>query len=304
MTSEASTHSLPVSSVLNSFILALAALNFAPGHLGAQTITFETLPDGSPLAGGTVISNQFAATPYGVSFRFEDGSYPVIRRVGGNINGKPTAFKGYPNDTGYNTPAPGQNVGTNFISDDAQVDAPPAPFVITYTTPVASASGFILDVDHSEAWDVYARNSQTQVVASVHLEHDTPGTGDGVATPFSFNRPTADIKSIRIVFTGNTNEQPNVGLAFDSFSPASPLVTPTPARLELRLQSTNVSMVLSGTPQAVYAIESLGRLDRTSTNWQPVTSVVLPFSSFALTNLDVLTTTQRLYRAVGLIYND
>jgi hypothetical protein len=273
---------------------------FGLSDLRAQTITFETLPDGTPLSGGTAISNQFAVSPYGVSFRFEDGSYPVIRRVGGNINGKPTAFKGWPNDTGYNTPAPGQNVGTNFISDDAQVDAPPAPFVITYSVPVSSASAFILDVDHFEAWDIYARDSQTQMVASVHLEHDTPGTGDGVATPFSFNRPTADIKSIRIVFTGNTNEQPKVGLAFDSFSPASALVTPAPAMLSLAVQATNVSMVITGTPQAVYAIEAIGNPSATNTNWLPITSVVLPVSPFTLTNFETLTATQRFYRAVGL----
>jgi hypothetical protein len=277
-------------------ILTLPVLALVSGDLPAQTITFETLPDGSPLSGGTIISNQFAVAPYGVSFQFEDGSYPVIRRVGGNINGKATAFKGYPNDTGYNTPAPGQNVGTNFLSDDAKVDAPPAPFVISYTAPVASASGFILDVDHYEAWDLYARDSQSQVIGTVHLEHDTPGTGDGVATPFSFSRPAADIKSIRIVFTGNTNEQPRVGLAFDSFSPALPLITPAPARLSLSVETTNISMVITGTPQAVYAVETSG----SPGNWRPLTSVVLPASPFTLTNFDVLTTTQRLYRAVGL----
>jgi hypothetical protein len=302
MAPEASTLSPGVRS---TFLIGLASAGVLclPGSLWAQTITFETLPDGSPLAGGTVISNQFAVAPYGVSFQFEDSSYPVIRRVGGNINGKATAFKGYPNDTGFNTPAPGQNVGTNFISDDAQVDAPPAPFVITYATPVASASGFILDVDHYEAWDLYARNSQTQVVASVHLEHGTPGTGDGVATPFSFSRPTAEIKSIRIVFTGNTNEQPKVGLAFDSFSPASPLVAPAPAKLQVNLQSTNLNLVLTGTPQAVYGIQACGKLEATNTDWSPVTSVVLPASPFTLTNFETLTTTRRLYRAVGLSYN-
>jgi hypothetical protein len=285
-----------VSRLRGAFIAGLLMTALWEGH--AQTITFETLPDGPALSGGTVISNQFAVAPYGVSFQFEDGSFPVVRRVGGSMNGKPTAFYGYPNDTGNNTPFPGQNLGTNFLSDDGQVGAAPAPFVITYSTAVSNASGSILDVDHFEAWDVYARDAQTQVVASVHLEHDTRGTGDGIATPFSFKRPTADIKSIRIVFTGNTNEQPRVGLAFDSFSPSAALVSPAPASLSLAVQSTNVSMVITGTPQAVYAIERLG--DLSATNWLPIASVVLSSSSYTLTNFDSLTTTQRFYRAVGL----
>jgi hypothetical protein len=137
------------------------------------------------------------------------------------------------------------------------------------------------------------------VVAFIHLEHGKPGTGDGIATPFSFDRQTAEIKSIRIVFTGDTNLQPNgVGLAFDSFSPASQLVVPGPAQLQLSTLTTNISMTITGTPQAVYAIEAAGAMS--STNWQPLTSIVLPGSPFTITNLDKLSSTQQFYRAVGL----
>lgn len=285
----------------SSTLFALAfGFIFTAGRLLGQTITFEALPNGAPLAGGTVISDQFSVAPYGVSFRFEDGSYPVIRRVGGNNNGKPTAFWGYPDGTGYNMPAPGQNVGTNFLSDDGQVGAPPSPFIITYSAPVSSASAFILDVDHAEAWDIYARNAQTQVVAVVHLEHDMPGTGEGIATPFAFKRLTPDIKSIRIVYSGDTNLQPAIGLAFDSFSPASSLTVPAPASLGLAVQSTNVSLIITGTPQAVYSVQAFNQSNNPTPNWLPVTSVVLPYSPYTLTNFETLSRPQRLYRAVGL----
>lgn len=287
-----------VASLCTFTFLCAASLVFG------QTITFETLPNGAALSGGTIISNQFAAAPFGVSFAFEDGSFPVIRRVGGNNSGKPTAFWGYPDDSGYNSPAPGQNVGTNFLSDDGKVDAPPAPFIITYSSPVAEASAFILDVDHFEAWDIYARDSQTQVVAMIHLEHDMPATGDGVATPLSFSFPSNVIKSLRIVFTGNTNEQPNVGLAFDSFSPTTRSVTPGPATLAIeRLPnqgnlSNFANLVIFGTPNAVYAPQYTLRFGTTNTSWANLGSFIMP--SNGQFSISGPMNTNRFHRAVGV----
>lgn len=262
--------------------------------LRAQIIDFEKLPNGNNTVGGMLISNQYAAA-FGISFQFADGSFPVIRRVGGNINGNPTAFYGWPNDTSDNGPAPGQNVGICFITDDDVVNAPPPPLIISYAQPVAAASAFILDIDQREAWDVYAYNSATQALAVVHLEHDTRYTGDGIATPWSFRRPTADIASIRVVFAGNTND--NVGLAFDSFSTSTPLPTPAPPRLTLSLVSNKVSLVLTGTVAAVYGIEAAN--SPSSTNWTPVTSVVLLTNSVAVTNVENVGNSPRFYRAVG-----
>ena len=132
---------MPLSRFL-PFPPAAALLAISSGTAIAQTIDFETLPNGTPTTGGNVIANQYNVAPYGVSFRFEDGSKPVIRKVGGfNANtGKPTAFRGWPHDSGNNTPAPSQNVGTYFLTDDASVNAPPPPLVVTYTMPVAAAS--------------------------------------------------------------------------------------------------------------------------------------------------------------------
>ncbi|MEI9963285.1 MAG: hypothetical protein WDM76_19870 [Limisphaerales bacterium] len=188
---------------MNAQFFVIITLNVTLGAslLRAQTIDFETLLDGAPTSGGMVISNQYSPPPFGVSFQFEDGSFPVIRKVGGfnSSTGKPTAFRGWPHNSGNNTPAPGQSIGTFFLTDNNTIDAPPPPFIVTYSQPVSAASGFILDLDHLEAWDVYARNATTQDIAHVHLEHDTPLTGDGIATPWAFSRPSTDIHSIRIV---------------------------------------------------------------------------------------------------------
>lgn len=278
--------------------LLISATAFLGTTLLAQTniITFETLPDGTRLGGGTVIANQFLAS-HGVRFQFEDGSYPLIRVVGGNNNGRPTAFHGWPNGTGDNTPAPGQNIGTRFLTDDGEVGAPPAPLIVSYARPVDSASGYILDIDFDEAWDVEARSAANQVVARVHLQAGTPLTGDGIATPWSFRRPAADIQSIRIRYTGDTNA--NVGLAFDNFSPARALPVPARPGLGLVQDAERASLTVTGTASAVYRIDKAD--DLSATNWTPVTSIVLdPGAAFTVTNLPVTNVLQQFFRAVGI----
>ncbi len=246
----------------------------------------------------TVVSDQYNVAPYGVSFKFADGSYPVIRKVGGfnASTGKPSAFWGWPNSTGNNTPAPGQNVGKFFLTDDRSVNDPPPPLVVTYAQPVAAASAFILDIDGNEAWDIYARNATGQVIAQVHLEHGTPGTGDGIATPWSFARPAADIKSIRIVYSGNPDA--NVGLAFDSFSPATALTIPALAKTGVTVTAGTVTLGITGTPGAVYHVEAA---DSPEGLWQFVTSVVFPDSpaEIVLTDLEPLAV-RRFYRVRGV----
>ncbi len=247
---------------------------------------------------GTVIKNQYLAAPFGVSFQFEDGTFPVIRKVGGvnPATGNPSAFYGWPNGTGNNTPAPGQNVGKFFLTDDISVAAPPGPLIVTYAQPVAAASAFILDIDHQEAWDIYARNAAGQVIGQVHLEHDTSLTGDGIATPWSFTRPVADIKSIRVVFSGNPDA--NVGLAFDNFSPSTALTPPALAKTVLSVTRGSVTLGITGTPTAVYRIEAA---DSPAGLWQSLTSIVIPANSMevVLSDLEPLSV-RRFYRVRGV----
>ncbi|HAB19044.1 MAG TPA: hypothetical protein PLX89_02340 [Verrucomicrobiota bacterium] len=274
------------SSIFNILLLARA--------VEAQKIDFETLPNGNPTTGGLVISNQFSAPPYGVSFRFEDGKFPVIRKVGGSINGRPTAFWGPPNSTTFNQPATGQNVGTSFLSDSDAVDEPPAPLVVTYAQPVAAASGFIIDIDSDESWRVEARDAAGHVLAQVELKDGDHQTGDGIASPWSFALPAADIQSIRIVFTGRPDDL--VGLAFDNFSPAESLPTPGPVHLNAKREADNIILSLVGTPLAIYRIEQANSAN--NPDWVELTSVVASSPSVTLTN--TIMAEQRLFRAVGV----
>ena len=276
-------------------LFLLLAVALLPVSTLGQRIDFESLPDGNAVRGGLVISNQFAVPPYGVTFQFEDGSYPYIRTVGAaNSSGRPTAFfgvNGVPNQ-----PRDGQDVGARFISDSADVDAAPAPLIITYVQPVSAASGFILDIDHAEAWRIEARNQAGQVLAEVQLRAGTSTTGNGIATPWSFRLPTAEIRSIRIAYTGDTSGA--VGLAFDNFSPANGFPTPTPAKIGTAFDTNRLSFTVVGTPFAVYRIQESPRAN--NPEWTELTSVVLSAPSLTLTNLIKTTETKKFYRAVAV----
>ncbi len=82
---------------------------------------------------------------------------------------------------------------------------------------VSGAYGEILDIDGAEEWTIDARDAKDVILESVVLTAGKPGTGDAIATPFSFKRNAADIRSLRIRYTGASGA---VGLAFDNFSPA------------------------------------------------------------------------------------
>jgi len=187
-----------------------------------QTITFESIPGEKPKE-GLEISDQFKST-HGVVFKFEDGSPVVLAKVGSPLLGfKGPGPKGQLNG-GNDTPAPGQNIGNYFLTRKGLIKPP--PLIIEYTTPVNAASGYLIDIDgsntttDSEEFTVEIRDNNGRVLQSVFLDRNSPGTGDGMATPFSFTRPTNDIYSIRIVCGGT---RPGFGIAFDNFSPSSPI---------------------------------------------------------------------------------
>lgn len=176
-------------------------------------IDFETVP-GATVADGLAIDTQYRAQ-YHVSFRLSgaDAAPPILAQVGN----PPTAFYNDQPNLG-DTPAPGQHDGMFFLTDDGVIQDPPAPLVITYEEPVGAAYGEVLDIDGNEEWTVEARDANGNVLDSVVLTAGKPGTGDAIATPFSFQHATADIHSLRIRYTGEMGVA--VGLAFDNFSPA------------------------------------------------------------------------------------
>jgi hypothetical protein len=223
----------------------------------AQTITFETIPGVGTPTDGMSISTQFLASE-GVTFSLEGGGSPVLAEVGAPR----TAFFGPPNNTGSDNPAPDQNVGQFFLTDDGVVSGPPQALIITYVNPVAAASGVIIDIDVAEAWILQARDATDAVLETVSLDASMPNTGDGIATPWSFSRSSADIFSIRLAFVGSGSA---IGLAFDNFSPSSaspetPTATSTP----------------TNTPTDTPTSTSTPTATATSTHTQTTTPTVTP----------------------------
>ena len=178
----------------------------------SELIDFETVPGAAPApADGLAIDMQYRALHH-VSFGLEAGPAPILAKVGNPA----TAFNNDEPGVG-DTPAPGQKNGMFFLTDDGVVGDPPSPLVITYEQAVSGAYGEILDIDGAEEWTIDARDAKDVILESVVLTAGKPGTGDAIATPVSFKRNAADIRSLRIRYTGASGA---VGLAFDNFSPA------------------------------------------------------------------------------------
>src|SRR5262249_51348019 len=126
-----------------------------------------------------------------------------------------TAFEGY--QLQDDQPAPGQVVGSFFLTDDGVVSGPPKPLILTLTKPVVGFSGDILDIDGQEAWLIQARNSNGDTIDTIQLNAVSTNAGNGLATHWSFLHATPDIASIRIAYNGGVTS--NIGFAFDNFAP-------------------------------------------------------------------------------------
>jgi hypothetical protein len=179
------------------------------------TIDFETIP-GDSLYEGLVVNDQYSDS-LGFTFILEDSTYPHIAKIGQPI----TAFE---SAWGDDTPAPDQNTGFYFLTDDGLTSGPgitSSPLIINFSVPVDSASGMILDIDASESFKIQARDDTGGVLQEVTISTGEPGTGDGLATPWSIKRENTDIYSIKL--EGSRTTPGFFGLGFDNFTSCSPL---------------------------------------------------------------------------------
>ena len=183
----------------------------------AAIIDFETIPGGTP-SDGLSISTQFQASQ-GVTFSLEGGGSPVLAQVGA----PQTAFRGFNNLA--DQPAPGTNVGQFFLTDDGTLSGLPQALLVDYSTSVSAASGVILDIDFAEQWTIEALSGMS-VIGSQVLGPFGSGAGtNGATTVWSFDFGTNTFDRLRFSFTG-TATSGAVGLAFDNFSPSSPIPLP------------------------------------------------------------------------------
>jgi len=202
-----------------SVILFLTLTKLSLGQVSdtcnCAKIDFETIP-GDSVYEGLIINAQYLDS-LGITFVLEDSTYPHIADVGG----KTTAFE---SSYGGDTPAPGQNIGSFFLTDDGLTSGPgitTSPLIINFSIPVDSASGVILDIDATENFTIQARDYDRNVIDEITVFAGDPGTGDALATPWSIKRENTDIYSIRL--EGKRTMAGFFGLGFDNFTSCSPL---------------------------------------------------------------------------------
>jgi|GEM_PF-1553258 len=223
-------------------ILICIASGILSLQVHAQIIDFETLPGGVPTTDQQSISTEYAI--YGVTFTLlsRDTGLPIGSPLVAKSGPPLTAFNGCADD---DMPAPYLDVGSSFLTDGTAVEVE-GDLLIEYSTPVAQASGLIIDIDCRDAggppceqWTITAFDGSGTVLQTVVLdgppgpirpECQYPETGPGDSEGFGWvvSVATAQIESIVLRYTG---EATGVGLAFDNFSvasvPAPPAVSVT-----------------------------------------------------------------------------
>lgn len=213
----------------------------------AGYVNFETVPNpsGPPTIPheGLAINTQYAATQ-GMTFYVEGPGGqrfdPLIVQRGGapDTDNVRAGFQGVgdgdSDPPGWDQPADPDLVGEFYINNSNLVQSvAPLPFVVAFDGLMGVVAGVILDIDNNnEVWLVEALNSQGVAVASRTFAYDDPvGVGNGVATPWQFQRIQQDIASVRLTYIGTTAH--DVGYAFDNFF--SSAAVPEPSTINLLL---------------------------------------------------------------------
>ena len=187
----------------------------------AQVINFED----DTLTEGDIIHAQYANLNCGgVKFYLDSANssiHPVLAEVGDQGAGY-FAFEGpwglecSDTLTKVDMPAPGQNVGCKFLTDGGGVGANPKDLVIVWETDTWQCSGYILDIENAEVWDVMAYDANGVLLDSLHFDSSSANVGNGIATYWSFSNVGA-IKSVVLAPSAGGS----FGLALDNFSTCS-----------------------------------------------------------------------------------
>lgn len=193
-------------------LLCISALPvFSQVDAGCITIDFETFPN-TIATDGMSVSDQYKEI-FGLTLSLEGGGSPVLAERGG----VQTAFQ---SDFGADEPAPGQDVGDFFLTDDGEVifGAPGIPVILEFESPIDSFAGCILDLDFVEFFVITAFDEFDNIVLSDTLSAGDPGTGDGLSTCWGFNLDGCEGSVYKITYVGQRNDSGGFGLALDNFS--------------------------------------------------------------------------------------
>jgi len=218
---------------------AMLVVVLFPSILSASsTITFETVPGDIP-SDKLEISTQYESQ-FGVSFGLDtdgdgyanDSAFPHLEKSAQSDSGH--AFQNNTRGNLYDIARIGYEaqLGDYFLRLGTSLfQTTPVPnLIISYTTPVSAASAEIWDIDGNsygtEQWLIEALDSNYSVIDSVLSPlgtNDGAGSMDGLPWIWSFDHGTSsDIYAISVKFVGSKSS--NIGLAFNNFSPSSPVV--------------------------------------------------------------------------------
>jgi gliding motility-associated-like protein len=177
---------------------------------GCVEIDFEDIP-GGPYMEGSVINNQYLAD-FGIIFSLEDGTSPTLAEVGG-------AAAAFGSIWGNDTPAPGQNIGNFFLTDDGfLVGLDMIPVIVSFVEPIDSFSSCVLDIDLGEFFIMDARDQDGNIILSDTIRDGDLNTGDGIASCWGFNFGGCEGSVYSVRFEGFRSTPGFFGLGMDNFS--------------------------------------------------------------------------------------
>ena len=210
---------MKIDSFILSIILIFGFIFINPNSLHSQSflgcidIDFETIPGDIP-AENLIISDQFYNS-FGLSFALENGKFPLLAEIGG---AEPAAFW---SQWGNDTPAPGQDPGRFFITDDgelSQTNLISPALILTFENPIDSFAGCILDLDLSESFTIEALDQAGNVLQDFTIVDGDPNTGDGTYNCWGFNLQGCKGSVYSIRYSGTRTLSGGFGLGMDNFS--------------------------------------------------------------------------------------
>lgn len=218
------------------------------------TIDFEEIPNAAP-SEGLSVGDQFLDA-YGISFALENGNVPVLAKVG-----SPTAA--FQSSYGSDTPAPGENIGDYFLTDDGELSGLESPpLLITSENPIQKISGEVLDIDFGEFFVIEAMDINGAVIQSDTIESGDSDTGDGVAANWELeSSQCAGIYSIRL--EGKRSTAGAFGLGVDNFF--IQLLEPNPEQLvnietdsaDCTMSNGSIRVVNNSSSDLTYSIDGV-----------------------------------------------
>ncbi|MEN0003870.1 MAG: gliding motility-associated C-terminal domain-containing protein [Bacteroidota bacterium] len=197
-------------SAFTLLLFLLICQAYSQNFSGCVEIDFENIP-GGPYQEGSIIDNQYLSE-FGIQFSLEDGTSPRLAEVGGIA----TAFGSV---WGNDSPAPGEDIGEFFLTDDGSLfGLNMIPVIVSFEEPIDSFSACVLDIDFGETFLIEAFDQNGNRIIADTIRDGDPDTGDGLATCWGFNFDGCEGSVYSVRFEGFRDTEGAFGLGLDNFS--------------------------------------------------------------------------------------